>query len=168
MAVNWEPWLTRWSREWISSAESQTLEPDVVRDGWLGYAPATSDAIAAAETRLGVRLPPSYRDFLLTTDGWRDAGMFVSQLRDTSSVGWLADIEPFWAEGWDEFCAPDDDRDDPETRNPFSRGLMISLEADAGVLFLDPGMWTRPASGPPTAISPGERSPRPGSRHSRR
>jgi hypothetical protein len=110
----------------------------VVRDGWLGYAPAAPDAIAAAETRLGVRLPPSYRDFLLTTDGWRDAGVFVSQMRDTSSVGWLADIESFWAEGWDEFYAPDDDEDDPEARNPFSRGLMISLEADAGVLFLDP------------------------------
>jgi hypothetical protein len=138
MAVNWKPWLARWSREWISSAESGTLESNVLRDGWLGYAPATPDAIAAAETRLGVRLPPSYRDFLLTTDGWRDAGMFVSQMRDTSSVGWLADIESFWAEGWDEFYAPDGGEDDPEARNPFSRGLMISLEADAGVLFLDP------------------------------
>lgn len=139
--MDWKPWLTRWSREWISRAEPGDLEPEVARDGWLGYAPATPDAIAAAEARLGARLPPSYRDFLLTTDGWRHAGMFVPRMRDTSSVGWLRDIEPFWAEGWDEFYAAEPDEDDdgaPESRNPFSKGLMVSLDADAGVLFLDP------------------------------
>ncbi len=141
VAMDWKPWLIRWSREWISSAESRDLEPEVVRDGWLGYAPATPDAVAAAETRLGVRLPSSYREFLLATDGWRHAGMFVSRMCDTSSAGWLRDIEPFWAETWDEFYAPyrdEDDDQDPAARNPFSKGLMVSLEADSGVLFLDP------------------------------
>jgi len=140
-AMDWRPWLTRWSREWISTAESGDLEPEVARDGWLGYGPATPDAVAAAEARLGVRLPPSYREFLLTTDGWRHAGMFVRRMRDTSSVGWLADIESFWAEGWDEFWAPERDEDDdqvPAAGNPFSKALMVSLEADSGVLFLDP------------------------------
>lgn len=139
--VDWKPWLTLWSREWISSAEPGGLEPEVVRDGWLGYAPATPEAVAAAEARLGVRLPPSYREFLLTTDGWRDAGIFVWQMRGTASVGWLRDIESFWAEGWDDYYAPQwDEGDDqvPSTRNPFSTGLMVSLEADSGVLFLDP------------------------------
>jgi hypothetical protein len=139
--MNWKPWLTRWSREWISSAESGDLDPAVARDGWLGYAPATEAAVAAAESRLGVRLPPCYREFLLTTDGWRDAGMFVSQMRDTASVGWLRDIEPFWSEGWEEFYALESDEaddQDPATRNPFDNALMLSLEADSGVLFLDP------------------------------
>lgn len=141
VAMDWRPWLSRWSREWISTAESGELEPEVARDGWLGYPPAPPDAVAAAEARLGVRLPPSYREFLLTTDGWRHAGMFVWRMRDTSSVGWLADIESFWAEGWDEFDAPEPDEDGdqvPAARNPFVKGLMVSLEADSGVLFLDP------------------------------
>jgi hypothetical protein len=144
LAVDWKPWLIRWSREWIASAKPRELEPDTVRDGWLGYAPATPDAVAAAEARLGVRLPPSYRDFLLTTDGWRHAGIFVSQMRGTSSLSWLRDVESFWAEHWDEFYAPEDDDDDdysdegPESRNPFRPALLISLEADSGILFLNP------------------------------
>ena len=139
--MDWKPWLTRWTREWISTTEAAELDPETAREGWLGCAPATPNAVAAAEARLGVRLPPSYREFLLTTDGWRHAGMFVWRMRDTSSVGWLADIESFWAEGWDEFWAPERDEDDdqdPAARNPFSKALMVSLEADAGVLFLDP------------------------------
>ncbi|MGW5517157.1 SMI1/KNR4 family protein [Nocardia africana] len=47
-------------------------------------APATSEVVAAAEARIGRSLPPSYRELLLTTDGWREAGSFVSRMRDTS------------------------------------------------------------------------------------
>ncbi|ALG12021.1 SMI1/KNR4 family protein [Kibdelosporangium phytohabitans] len=89
--------------------------------------------MTATEDRLGLRLPPSYREFLLTTDGWRDAGMFVWRMRDTTNLGWLRDIEPHW-EGWEDLDDPDAGSD-----NKFSRGLLISLDADAGILFLDPG-----------------------------
>ncbi|WP_185845615.1 SMI1/KNR4 family protein [Kibdelosporangium aridum] len=144
--MNWREWLARWSDEWVRSAEPAELDAEVLRDRWLGFAPAGEEAVAAAEARLGHRLPPSYREFLLTTDGWRNAGMFVWRMRDTSNLGWLRDIEPFWEESWEEV---DDDLDGdfgddsaeelPATDNKFSRGLLISLEADAGILFLDPG-----------------------------
>ena len=135
-AMDWGPWLTRWSQEWVGSAEPAELDPQVLRDRWLGFAPASAEAVAEAEARLGRTLPPSYREFLLTTDGWRDAGCFVWRLRDTTTLGWLRDIEPHW-EDWEELCG--DENADPGQGNRFSRGLLISLEADAGVLFLDPG-----------------------------
>lgn len=134
--MDWKPWLTRWSAEWISTAEPGTLDSAVLRERWLGFAPATEDEVAAAEARLGVRLPPSYREFLLTTNGWRDAGCFVFRMRDTSTLGWLRDHEAYWAD-WEEL-APDDNPD-PGNGNRFTRGLLLSLEADAGILFLDPG-----------------------------
>ncbi|WP_168211268.1 SMI1/KNR4 family protein [Actinosynnema sp. ALI-1.44] len=133
--MNWGPWLRLWSEEWVRSADPQDLVPEVVRDKWLGFEPADEAAVVAAEDRLGVRLPPSYREFLLTTDGWRNAGMFVWRLRDTSNLGWLRDIEPFWAGDWEGL----EGEPEPDDDNKFTRGLMISLEADAGVLFLDPG-----------------------------
>ncbi|MFD2471296.1 SMI1/KNR4 family protein [Amycolatopsis silviterrae] len=133
--MDWKPWLSRWSAEWVRSAEPDELDPDVQRERWLGFAPASEAAIAATEARLGQPLPPSYRDFLLTTDGWRHAGCFVWRMRDTADLGWLRDIEPYWEE-WEDLS---DAEPDPDGGNKFSRGLMISRDADAGILFLDPG-----------------------------
>ncbi|MEV6768991.1 SMI1/KNR4 family protein [Nocardia sp. NPDC051030] len=132
--MNWRPWLERWSEEWIISRDADDQIPEEVRQQrWLGYAPAAEADVAAVEERLGLRLPPSYRDFLLTTDGWRHAGEFVWQMRDTTNLGWVRDLESHW-ESWADLIA--DPVDAPG--NPFSRGLLISLHADAGILFLDP------------------------------
>ncbi|MEW2353814.1 SMI1/KNR4 family protein [Spirillospora sp. NPDC029432] len=133
--MEWESWLRRWSEEWIRATEPDRLDPEVVRRRWLGFDPADEAAVAAAEERLGCGLPPSYRDFLLTTDGWRDAGMFVWRMRDTGNLAWLRDAEPHW-EIWVDL---DEDDPPPEDGDWFTRGLAISLEADAGVLFLDSG-----------------------------
>jgi hypothetical protein len=73
-AMEWGTWLSRWTEEWVRGAELAELDPQVSRDRWLGFAPASEEAVAALEVRLGRALPPSYREFLLTTDGWRNAG----------------------------------------------------------------------------------------------
>ncbi|GAA1785844.1 hypothetical protein GCM10009735_16300 [Actinomadura chokoriensis] len=132
-SMEWRPWLMRWSDEWVRSVDTEP-DPDVARTRWLGFTPATEEAVAAAEARIGTRLPPSYREFLLTTDGWRDAGIFVWRMRDTSDIGWLRDLEPYWDDSWAELCD-----DDQREGTCLSRGLLISREADAGILFLDPG-----------------------------
>ena len=41
----------------------------VVRDAWLGFAPAGPDEIAATEARLGRVLPPMVHEFLVVTNG---------------------------------------------------------------------------------------------------
>src|SRR6266487_6976092 len=73
----YRPFLKRWSEEWITAHDPERdapLDEDVVRDAWLGFAPASADEVAAAEARLGCSLPPSLREFLLVTNGWRHAG----------------------------------------------------------------------------------------------
>ncbi|MEU8899328.1 SMI1/KNR4 family protein [Nocardia sp. NPDC048505] len=132
--MNWRPWLELWSEEWIASRDPDELDPEVVQQRWLGYAPAGEADVGAVEQRLGLRLPPSYRSFLLTTNGWRHAGEFVWKMRDTTNLGWLRELEPSW-ESWADLVteAPVD-----APGNPFDRGLLISLHTDAGALFLDP------------------------------
>jgi SMI1 / KNR4 family (SUKH-1) len=49
------------------------LLPEAEKRGSVLRPPATPDEVAAAEERLGVRLPPSYRSFLLVANG-ADAG----------------------------------------------------------------------------------------------
>ncbi|MEU4840887.1 hypothetical protein [Nocardia testacea] len=55
-------------------------------------------------------------------------------MRDTTDLGWLRDLEPTWESWADLITEPPVDA----PGNPFSRGLLISLHADVGVLFLDP------------------------------
>jgi cell wall assembly regulator SMI1 len=43
---------------------------DLSNSGWLGRPPATKVEIDELEESLNVVLPPSYRDFLLTSNGW--------------------------------------------------------------------------------------------------
>ncbi|MFJ7217116.1 SMI1/KNR4 family protein [Amycolatopsis sp. NPDC098790] len=136
--MDWEPWLRKWSAEWISTENPDDLDPAVARDRWLGFAAATEDEVAAAEARLGVRLPPSYREFLRCTNGWRHAGGFVYRMRDTTTLGWLRDLEPFWEE-WEDLAEYEWENTAPDDGNRFSRGLLLSGETDAGILFLDPG-----------------------------
>jgi len=47
-----------------------TLEHQMILRDSLRYPAASEEDIAAAEARLGLRFPPSYRQFLLITNGW--------------------------------------------------------------------------------------------------
>ncbi|VVJ16768.1 Uncharacterised protein [Amycolatopsis camponoti] len=53
-------------------------------------------------------------------------------MRDTTTVGWLRDLEPFWEE-WEDV------EEQEAGGNRFTRGLLLSDETDSGILFLDPG-----------------------------
>jgi len=53
--------------------EGPVIDDDkkLLRTRWLGNPPASEEAIAAAERRLGVKLPAAYREFLAASNGWR-------------------------------------------------------------------------------------------------
>ncbi|WP_280458824.1 SMI1/KNR4 family protein [Nocardia carnea] len=69
------------------------LDPEQVATGWMGRAAATENSIAAAERRLGVRFPPTYRSFLLASDGWDGVGGWVSVVWPCAEIYWLRDSE---------------------------------------------------------------------------
>lgn len=115
--VEWRPFLERWSKEWIAGHDPERdapLAPEAIRDRWLGFAPATAAQVAAAEARLGRELPPSLRNFLLVTNGWRDAGNFIYRLAGTAELAWLADTDDaHWIEVYEELAEEEggDDED---------------------------------------------------------
>ncbi|HYF07753.1 MAG TPA: SMI1/KNR4 family protein, partial [Acetobacteraceae bacterium] len=71
------------------------LTPEQVERRWLGEPPAGEEQIAAAERRLGLRLPPSYRAFLRVTNGWHHPSSFVGMIHPVERIA------PFLAENRD-------------------------------------------------------------------
>ncbi|MGG5818156.1 SMI1/KNR4 family protein [Falsiroseomonas sp. HW251] len=71
------------------------LTPAQVEARWLGEPPATEEEIAAAEARLGIRLPGSYRGFLRVSNGWNHPSSFIGRVRP------VQEIAPFVAENRD-------------------------------------------------------------------
>jgi hypothetical protein len=131
----WRPFLARWSGEWLVVDEERrpAFDDEVVRSRWLGFPPAAPEDVAAAEARLGCTLPPSLRDFLLVTNGWRQTNGFIDELAGTSELAWLRDTsDAHWIEAYGSNV------DDVETGALLARSLRVSLSGDATVVFLDP------------------------------
>ncbi|MGH9844921.1 MAG: SMI1/KNR4 family protein, partial [Blastocatellia bacterium] len=57
--------------------------------GWLGNPGATENQIVSLESRLGKKLPPSYRAFLKTSNGFRTPGINISRLQPIEKVEWF-------------------------------------------------------------------------------
>ncbi|SHL24341.1 SMI1/KNR4 family protein [Actinacidiphila paucisporea] len=145
----WRPFLKQWSEEWVAAHDPDQdgpLAEEVVRDAWLGFAPASEAEVAAAEARLGRRLPPSLREFLLVTNGWRDAGNFIYRLAGTTELEWLRDTDDRnWIEVWEDLTEDNIEEDDDgeeafgvQEAKVLARSLRLSLEGDAAVMLLDP------------------------------
>ena len=96
-AFDWHGFLQEWNDEILRSrslADRHRHFPDddlatAVASGWLGYPGATPDDIARTEARLGTTLPPSYRTFLMTSNGWWHPSDFVPKLWSTHEIEWL-------------------------------------------------------------------------------
>jgi hypothetical protein len=97
---DWRAWLSDWNVELLQALERQPphtsrfeaadISPDVLTMCWLGYPGATEQAIQTLEDRLGNVLPPSYRSFLLISNGWRLPGNIVPRLWSTNEIDWFA------------------------------------------------------------------------------
>lgn len=68
---NWPDLLKHLSQARIADIEEWgDLPTEMIEAQWLGHSPASEEQIQEAESRLGVRLPNSYREFLKISNGW--------------------------------------------------------------------------------------------------
>jgi hypothetical protein len=101
----WRDLLQRWSDELLDPVlhEQERAEPfpDEVRSAhWLGAAGATREEVGALEDRLGTTLPPSYRQFLLMSNGWLNTTTDIERVLPVQEVGWTRDLDPELVGGW--------------------------------------------------------------------
>jgi hypothetical protein len=138
--ADWRSFLLEWSGEWADSrpdGEAGDEEEAARRARWLGFPPASEERIAALEQRLGRRMPPSYREFLKVSDGWRHAGGFVSLLAGTADARWHDD-ESGLAVMFEEYLDEDSGPEERREADIWRRGLQLDVESDATYVLMDP------------------------------
>jgi cell wall assembly regulator SMI1 len=70
---------------------------------WLGYAPATEEAIQAAEKRLNCSLPTDYKDFLRITNGFvQTCDAVHSTFLPVEKIDYLLNLDDDLIEIWEE------------------------------------------------------------------
>lgn len=132
----WREFLRGYSSEFLSSEYLRELTKEGREDvdtvqrqtQWLGYEPASEDAILAAEERLGVRLPPSYRNFLLASDGWSHIARSLYDLLKVKEIGWFRDVDPGMWDAWSH---------DEDITEQLKRSVLLSGPADGDYWLLD-------------------------------
>jgi hypothetical protein len=97
----WKTFLTEYNSELLSYEEVvEALPRDVIKAGWLGYAGATEGVVVTAEKRLATRLPPSYRAFLKTSNGWRFPSMSIFDLLSADKLTWFREQNQDWIDAY--------------------------------------------------------------------
>ncbi|RDG36247.1 SMI1/KNR4 family protein, partial [Streptomyces corynorhini] len=122
---NWRPFLERWSADWTGSPAVLGREDGA---GALGFAPAGEERVAALEARLGMALPPTYRSFLATTDGWRAAGTGIRLLGTADGVRRHGDGGDRWSRAL--LLSAGSDTSDASGVSDASDGTEVLLDPD--------------------------------------
>ncbi|MFG2794531.1 SMI1/KNR4 family protein [Streptomyces sp. NPDC048419] len=136
-SFDWHTLLRRWQEEWVPRAGEE------LDDGQTAVPPdrpgADEAAIAAAEERLGRRLPPSYRKFLAVSDGWHvDQTAGIYQLGGAADIHWFRD--PYdMTSLYEENLGDDPCHEDVLLTGMWQRALRLDSDSDASYALLDPG-----------------------------
>lgn len=138
---NWQQFLRRWQEEWIpdeDDMEDLTEGGLTLADLALAAPPAAEAEITAAEQRLGARLPPSYRQFLEASNGWRLDKGAIYRLGAAHEIGWFGDpfgLTALYREGLAEHST----EQEVLLAGMWRRALQLETDSDASYALLDPG-----------------------------
>ncbi|EFL38432.1 SMI1/KNR4 family protein [Streptomyces griseoflavus] len=138
---DWQRFLRRWQEEWVpdeDDAEELAEGGTTLADLALAAPPATEAEIAAAEERLGTRLPPSYRAFLGASNGWRLDEGSIYRLGAAHEIGWFGDpfdMTPAYQQGLTERST----EQEVLLAGMWRRALQLETDSDMSYALLDPG-----------------------------
>jgi len=122
----WREFLERYSAQVLTSeelAEHHLADLDSVAE-----VSASEQVVAALEERIGTALPPSYRNFLLATDGYENPAK-LSIMLPAEQVDWARVVMPDLIEAWEDF---------DEEVAMLERCLLIGDNCANSYFFLDP------------------------------
>ncbi|GAA3133201.1 SMI1/KNR4 family protein [Streptosporangium carneum] len=152
----WRDLLRHVGRLAVERAYGDDLEHLTAEDSqnWPGSPGAAESELVRHEQRLGVRLPPSYREFLQVTNGWDEYGIAGGPLLPLTGIGWLRDLDPGLADMWSSpdwkpVSVPDEDyfvygeeQDTVHLRPEYLPDTLQIGEYDDGTYLLNPHIKT--------------------------
>lgn len=119
---------------------------------WPGNTGASAEQLLKAESRLKIKLPPSYRTFLSASNGWRNASSEVPVLKSVESIRWFKREHRDWVQAYtdpmhgaeallpaarDYFNYAEADNVNFDVKH-LAQTLCISEVGDSAVLLLNP------------------------------
>lgn len=148
--MEWKSFLTKVS-ETLAQSDDLHGGLKVENVDWLGFEGISNPQIQMHEERLKTNLPPSYKEFLKVTNGFKQLNCFVWDILPIEKIDWLKRFDPtlydlYTTEYKDTFNAADDEYfvygDEQKTTNFRSdflaNSLAISNWGDATILLLNP------------------------------
>jgi hypothetical protein len=158
-SIDWKPFLETWSRtafvllSRIQADDILDIEADALARGTLMFPPAEEREIQSLEERIQLKLPTSYRSFLLTSNGWLQLGMDAEpgRLLAADRVGALGVLYPELIETFknsgetsvseEEYLQYGDAQSYPELRaGHIAPAIAISEHIDAAFYALNPAV----------------------------
>lgn len=151
---DWKNHIKEWSRkqiECLSESEKEELPSEILESSYLGCPGATEEQIIAAEARLGVTFPPSYRQFLTISNGLHSPSNygFDFTFYPTEEIDWYVltapefvdEIREIWLEPAtdEEYFVYGEEQCDLNFRPEYlETALQISCEERLAVFLLNP------------------------------
>lgn len=144
-ATDWRKMLRTWNGAMIASGEFDRVVAD---RRWAGFPPASEEAIAGAERRLGAKLPESYKAFVRVSNGWwvpaRGGGEGPLRVWGTEDIRLLREVQPELVETWSEEVLEEDPEDISVIPRSHHRSVLQISGDDDGFYLLNPLMETGP------------------------
>ncbi|RBQ16881.1 hypothetical protein DP939_27840 [Spongiactinospora rosea] len=140
-------WSGHFSVKGMVAREPEPPAPDLPHGL---HPPADEPEVRRLEDRLGMELPPSYRQFLLFANGWGDERHGYTLL-PAAKVGWLRDLEPDVAGIWSspDDAVPDElyfvygpEQDSIHMRGEYVPDTLLVGYGDDGEFLLNPHIKT--------------------------
>ncbi len=145
--MNWKGFLTDISKTVIQNGdllERFSSNPT----NWLGFDGITDAEIELHEKRLNTTLPPSYKEFLKASNGFKQLSGFVWDLLPIDKIEWLKEFDkpfcnvyteiPFQVSDEEYFIYGDKQRSTNFRSSYLLNSLAISDWGDATILLLNP------------------------------
>ncbi len=154
MIYDWQGFLSQWNAELLASEDvkDEGLASEVATSQWFGFPGATEEDLTTAEARLGRSFPPSYREFLQFSNGWRQTGPFIYHLWPSDQVDWFRVRNQAWIDTLASFEYPTvtdaeylvygSGAEQPERIEYLRTALQISDIGDSSVYLLNPQIIT--------------------------